>query len=320
MLNWTEIRIAALGNERRKDLLPKVKLPALPRALTQFCRKVEDPTVSNLELANIIETDVSLTCELLKHVNSAQFGLRTKVASAQQALGLLGLRNTKLLLLTAGTKLAVATRECKLINVNNFWNANLERAIFAREVALLLKADADLAFAGGMLQDFVLPLLTNECSDTYLKYLADPAAFPRGLAEFELQELQWNHAQVGANLMFDWGFPDDLILATLFHHRGLELLCDKQFRKTALAAVAVSSLIPDAIRQNPTGLNQLMKLEQIWPALKLGEIAVRVESLFAELSSGAAYDFSLRHQYERHLKKIAQATNPPVAQVSRPIA
>lgn len=276
-----------------------MSLPVLPRTLTEFCRKADDPKVTHRELAGLIETDTGLCCELLRYVNCAQVGLRNKASSAQQAMALLGVRKTKLLLMSAGMKMALAARSSKLINLNNFWNANLERALFAREVARLLHADQDLAFAGGMLQDFLLPPLTNELTDDYLAFLGDQEHSPRDLAAFEKARFGWDHAFAAAHLLSAWNFPDDLTCCLIYHHRGLAVLCDATLGKTAVAAVAVAGLLPDAMKQVPKGLDQLLKLEQVWPAFNLEEIATRVHEQFEATAPGVKHDFSLLHIYRR---------------------
>ena len=299
MTDWTAIRFAALG-EAQTDWLPRhISLPVLPRMLTEFCRRADDPDATPRQLSALIETDIGLSCELLRHANSAHIGLRHKASSAQQALAMLGIRQTKLFLLSAGMRLALAARQSRLMHIGNFWNANLERALFAREVARLLHADLDLAFAGGMLQDFLLPVLTNELLDFYVQYLDGVDQAKHGLAAFEQSGQGWTHALAGARLMCDWNFPDDLICCLLHHHRGLELLCDRELGRTAAAAVAVSSLVPDAMRQTPDGLEQLLQLEQVWPAFHLEEIATRVHEEFLAMTSGASHPFSLLHHCKR---------------------
>lgn len=162
MLNWTETRRSLIGDRVRSILPPRVKLPVLPRAITEFSRKAEDPEASPADLGRIIETDSGLTCDLLRHVNSSAHALRAKAATAQQAIAMLGVRETRLLLISAGIKRAMKACESKLVNFQNFWATNLERGLFARELAALFRADEDLAYAGAMLQDFLLPVLTNE--------------------------------------------------------------------------------------------------------------------------------------------------------------
>ena len=299
MIDWAAIRVAALGARNDAALPPRISFPVLPRTLTEFCRKAEDPKVTQRELATLIENDTGLCCELLRYVNCAQVGLRNKASSAQHALALLGIRKTKLFLMSAGMKMALAARSSKLINLKNFWNANLERALFAKEVAILLRADADLAFVGGMLQDFLLPILTNELTDDYLSFIGDQERKPQDLPVFEKTRFGWDHAFAAAHLLSAWNFPDDLTCCLMFHHRGLAMLCDKQLGKTAVAAVAVAGLLPDAMKQSPQGLEHLLKLEKFWPDFHLEEIATRVHEQFEATAPGVKHDFSLLHIYQR---------------------
>lgn len=298
-VEWESIRKSYLGDARQEVLPSRISLPVLPKGLTEFLKLADDPNAPQTALSEAIEKDAALTCELLKHVNSSQFGLRRKASSAQQALSLLGIRQTKLLLIAAGARLSTASRQSRLINIRNFWNANLERALFAREVALLLKADPDIAFAAGMLQDFLLPSLTNELMPNYLTYLEGQNHNPVELAHFEQRTFGWTHALAGASVMSGWGFPDDLVCCILLHHRGLALLGDKLLGHSSAAAVAVSSLVPDALQQSPGGLKQLMALEEAWPAFNLERIARSVDEQFRTSAQGCAHDFSLLHRLER---------------------
>lgn len=299
VVDWGVIRKSQLGDQNATPLNQQITLPVLSRGLVEFLKKADDPDVSAIALAKLIETDAALTCELLKHVNSSQFGLPRKASSAQQALSLLGIRQTKLLLIAAGARLATVARQSRLINLRNFWNSNLERALFAREIALLLNADADIAFAAGMLQDFLLPALTNEKLGDYTQFLDGQAKTPVELSHYERQKFGWTHAKAAASIMSDWGFPDDLVCGVLYHHHGLALLCDKALGRTAAAAVAVSSLIPDALRQVPAGLEQLVHLSTVWPAFDLERTARIVDEQFRGMAQGGQHEFSLLHRLEK---------------------
>ena len=300
-INWTALRQQTLGGAENELLPPQIKLPMLPHAVLEFAKRAEDPEAGPRELAKIIETDTGLTCELLRHVNSCLFGLRRKAANAQQAIGLLGGRQCKLFLLTTGVKAALSTRESKLINFRTFWMANLERALFAREIAGLLKVDADLAFAAAMLQDSLLPVVSTELYPVYVEYCDLPDQGAPDLAAYEKTRMGWTHAFSAAAIMAGWQFPDDLVCCVLFHHAGLRLLTDNRIGRSAASAVAVASLLPDPFRQVRRGLTELLKLEAVWPAFKLLELAGRVDEQFQSLS-GQVNEFSLRHRCARLLE------------------
>ena len=300
-MDWTALRQSELGEEVKLVLPPSLKLPMLPRAVIEFSKKADDPDASARELGSIIESDAGLTCELLKHVNSCAVGVRRKVSSAQQAISLLGIRTVKLFVATSAVKQAMSSRDSKLINFQVFWNTNLERALFAREVAKLLGVEPDVAFAGGMLQDFLLPVLTSEMLDPYLKFSEQQDRNPVRLDQFEQAAFGWEHSQAAAQIMFGWGFPDDLICCTLLHHRGIKILADK--KPTAADAVAVAALMPDSFRQVPDGLEQLTQLEKTWPKFDLLSLANVVHDEFQKVSPGtAANHFSFLRRCEKALQ------------------
>ena len=301
MTDWAALREEALGNFTVAALPPTMSLPALPLAVTQFVQKAADPNVVLKDLSKIIETDTGLTLELLKHVNSAFVGLRSKAASVMQALSLLGLRPSKNLIITVGTKAAVQSRQSKLINQNSFWNAALQKALFARELALLLKTDAEIAFAGALLQDFLLPVLANELYEPYLEFIKTRDQHPVNLCEFEHASFGWDHALAGACLAHRWKLPDELVCCILFHHQGLEILTNAQLARTPVAAVALAALLPDQLRQTYQGLEQLLVLEQKWPAFKLQALAETVDAKQAEAGLGVRNDFPLA----RRCKSVA---------------
>lgn len=292
-IEWAAICHELLGQVALKELPPTLTLPALPHAVTRFTEKSADPNVEIKELAQIIETDTGLTIELLRHVNSAFIGLRNKAKTAAQALALLGLRQSRMLLITTGMKAAVQARQSRLINQACFWNASLQKALFAREVARLLRADPELAFSGALLQDYLIPILTNDLDEIYLNFIQTREKQPEGLCEYEQQAFGWDHALAGACLAWRWKLPEDLVCCILFHHRGLEILTDAQLGRSAAAAVAIAALLPDQLRQCYHGLEQLQLLETKWPAFNLQELTERVDREHSQIGLGVRNDFPL---------------------------
>ena len=275
------------------SLPPTLKVPALPHAVTYFLQKADDPRVSLKELATIVETDTGLTIELLRYVNSSFVGLRHKAGSVLQALTLLGHRQSKLFVVTTGMQAAVRARKSRLINQSCFWNASLQKALFAREVASLLGTDGDLSFAGALLQDYLLPVLTNELFDEYVRFVQTRADQPACMCDFERNTFHWDHAFAGACLAHRWQLPDELVCCILFHHRGLKILTHDELGRSPAAAVAMSALLPDQFRQQYQGLDQLVTLETKWPAFDLQELARTVDQKQEALGLGVHNDFPL---------------------------
>ena len=305
MIDWTQIRSSLVGENAGSVLPPRVKLPVLPKAIMEFSRKSEDPEVDPQDLAKIIETDAGLTCDLLRHVNSSNYALRTRATSVQHAISMLGVRQTRLALVSSGMKRVMKPSESKLINFQNFCATNLERALFAREVATLLGADGELAYAAAMLHDFLLPIVTNQMFPTYLRFATGQSEQPTYLPQFEKRELGWDHAEAAARVMIGWGFPDDLVCCVFLHHEGLALLKHPELKRSAAAAVGVAGLMPDPFEQVPDGMEKLLRLEQAWPAFRLLEVAQRVYEQFETLSLGCGNHFS----FLKRCQKLTPSVN-----------
>ncbi|MDP1796139.1 MAG: HDOD domain-containing protein [Planctomycetaceae bacterium] len=298
-INWTNLRKELIGDRTKSVLPPSIKLPMLPQALTEFLHRAEDPNSGVNELGQIIQSDSGLTCELLRYVNSSSIGLRQKVSTAPQAVSLLGIRPTKLFLMSAGVQNAMKACKSRLMNIQSFWTTNLERALFSREIAVLLRVSPELAYAGSMLHDFLLPMLCNELFDQYYQFVQTPENIRRPLVAYEKEVLGWDHALATAQVMSGWEFPDDLTCCVLLHHGGLATLCDPEIGRSAAAAVAVAALMPDTLRQPGDGLAELIKLEQIWPQFNLNELAGKVQSQLEAASAQAGQHFSLARRLEK---------------------
>jgi serine/threonine-protein kinase len=317
-INWTQLREESLGTFTLAALPPKLQLPALPHAVTKFIEKSKDERVTVKELAAIVETDAGLTLELLRHVNSAYLGLKQKAKTVQQALSLLGLRQSRLFLIATGTQAAICARKSKLINQTSFWNSCLQKALFAREVARLLQTDLEVAFAGSLLQDYLLPILTSELYEQYVAFVDQRAQQPETLCEYERKLFGWDHALAAASLACRWKLPDELVCCILFHHRGLEALADPNLARSPVGAVALSALLPDQLRQTYHGLEQLVVLQQKWPAFQLDELVEKVDQEHAASGMGVANDFPLTRRCRQVLASLAaeQQEAPAMAAAS----
>jgi len=293
VVDWAEIRGEALAGLTVSLIPPQVQLPALPHAVTLFVQRSGDETVPLQELAKILETDAGLTIQLLKYVNSSFWAVQKKVANAVQALSLLGCHQSLRFVIATGVEAAIRAHKSKLIKQNAFWSTNLQKAIFAREIALLLKTDAEVAFVGSLLQDYVLPVLTNDLFYDYREFVQSEKPNALTLSEFEQTRFGWDHALVGACLAYDWNLPDELVCCIRYHHSGLQILSDPRLGHSPVAATALSALLPDQLCTSNHGLELLMKLEPKWPAFNLQRLAESVDQQYVQMGLGIHNDFPL---------------------------
>jgi HD-like signal output (HDOD) protein len=293
VVDWAAIRDEALGDASTSLVPPTVQFPALPHAVTLFVQRSRDESVPLQELAKVLEADAGLTVQLLKYVNSSFLAVKKKVVSVVQALSLLGSQQSLRFVIATGMEAAIRAHDSKLINQNTFWSTNLQKAIFAREIALLLKTDPEVAFVGSLLQDFVLPVLTNDLFDDYRQFVQSDDTTAQSLSEFEQERFGWDHGLVGACLAHGWNLPDELVCCICFHHSGLQILTDPRMGRSPVAATAISALLPDQFCPHNYGLERLKKLEPKWPAFNLQQLADSVDRQYVQMGLGIRNDFSL---------------------------
>ena len=83
-----------------KNLISQLgKLPTLPSTYARLQKAIATPDVEISDLANIITQDIAMTAKVLQLVNSAFFGIYSRVASPGRAVTLLGLDTIKVLVL-----------------------------------------------------------------------------------------------------------------------------------------------------------------------------------------------------------------------------
>ncbi len=288
-VDWTVIVREALKTRSQLDLPRRLKLPVLPQSVVEFTAIAEKPDVGPHELAAPIEADSALTSELLRQVNSVGTGLRQRVSSVAQAINLFGPRRTKTLVLTCALQTATAGMKSQLINATQFQKENRIRAIFARETARGADVDVEVAYTAGLLQDFLLPLLTDAFQADYQRLFQQE----RELVEKEREQFGWDHAQIAAGLMHDWGFPDELVACVLLHHDIERVALDDALRESSVSAAIAAASLPESLCQSAQGFETLLFLQDVLPDFRFLEVANLVDEEFAGANGQRGQETSL---------------------------
>jgi HD-like signal output (HDOD) protein len=211
-----------LADEGLKKLVAQVRtLPSLPALYTRLVAECRSPRGSLKTVGEIIGEDVGMTAKILNLVNSAFFGLKTRVSSPVQAVQLLGLDTVKGLVLTAAVFSQFEQTRLGRFSIVTFWRHSLITGSFARIVATQERRDqhfANDASVAGMLHDAGQLILAAHLPDQYGQALELVTAGQRSLCEAEREVFGSTHATVGAYLLGLWGLPDAVVEAVAYHH------------------------------------------------------------------------------------------------------
>ena len=190
-------------------------LPSLSPLTIQLIEAASDERTSVLDLNRIIEQDPGLTTRLLKMVNSAYFGRRTKISSISHAIIMAGFKRVRLMALNISLRDTFPLGRVGGMDYDLFWKTSLYRALLAQGFSqagpMAEELDPEEIFTAGLILEIGMLLLFHICSPEQKE------AFPGGntplkdLISWENEHLGINHREVGRVVLHRWNFSEPII-------------------------------------------------------------------------------------------------------------
>ena len=199
--------------------LPSPKGPAL--AVVQLTRQ---DNVSATQLAHAIQADPALVARLLKLANACHARDGRPVLSIKDAISTLGLTSVRGLALGFSLMADKQSFRCREFNYPTFWSRNLARAVAMHALAALSHLiQSDEAFTLGLLSHIGELGLASVFPEDYAQLLENAEHAPLTSAECldaERLSFEFDHAELTAALLADWGFPASLIEPVRVHEHA----------------------------------------------------------------------------------------------------
>jgi len=242
------------AREELRRILTTGQLPAMPHSALSVLKLENDLTKVNInDLARPIEADPGLAAQVLKFLNSSAFGFQSTISNIRQGVALVGIRIVKNFVLWKAVFSLIPKSKTSSFDVGMLWQDSLRRAMFARFLLLETKrGDAEMAFAGALLQDMAVPLLLKTKAADYATVL-DSLSKQKGkrLSDLENEFFDWNHADASSILGEYWKLPEILIDLTSNHLKAEEMATSfNQYPERAV--VALSALLPSVTQADWT--------------------------------------------------------------------
>jgi HD-like signal output (HDOD) protein len=300
------------------------QLYTLPGVAMEVLRLTSLPYLDTRALKACLENDPALSARILRVVNSSIFGLSRKVTDLAQALGLLGIKPLKMLVL--GFSLPRQLWEgAEADTIAWYWRTSLVKAVAARELTTrLVGGEGDDAFLAGLLQDIGVLVLIQDLGSPYLKLLAEARQEPLALAEMEEAALGFSHVEVGARLLDRWGLPPSLVAAVQMPHERKTIL-RLPLPERPLAQVLHLAALLSAVLDQPAGpaMGELLSAGDQYCRLTFEEVQRVMESvqtkvrdlagiLSLELPAGESY-LDLVAAAHRQLADVSAAASVELA-------
>lgn len=189
-------------------------LPPYFAVAQKALRLISDENVSIAALAATLESDQAMVSRLLGIINSAFFGVRHEVTRVERAINLLGLRETRNIVLSIATRDSLSRGQDR-----STWLHSITCAHLAEALAKNSRREMDLneAFSAGLLHDIGTAFLAKKL----------PAAVQEvqrwvGLGldrlEAETRVLGYTHAEIGEMILRKLSVPQTIRDTVRYHH------------------------------------------------------------------------------------------------------
>ena len=214
-----------------KKMIAAVDIPEMPEALTQFQTEMRSDSPDMERLAEIISTDITLSGMVLQLVNSAKYGLPSKISSIQRAVVVLGLSTMRNVILSAALRNTFAPgSEFQEL----FWDQANACAKAAEAMAHSIEGvSPDDAFAIGLFHDAGAQV----CERSHPRY---PEVFRHAHSAIDTilgvdrKMFKTTHIVISHQLAKNWNLPDHVCQAILLSH---VVGCDEDVDDPAVRAL-----------------------------------------------------------------------------------
>ncbi|MCI0331921.1 MAG: HDOD domain-containing protein [Planctomycetes bacterium] len=308
------------ANQLERIASRAIALYSRPTVAMELVRLAEEPRVDAQRLKDCVAQDPALTCKILRVVNSSLFGLNRPVADLNQAIGLLGIKPLKLLVLGFSLPDAlfaeVAARELRW-----YWTNTLTRAVAARLLAeQLWNQPGDEAFIAGLLQDIGILVLLRELGELYARFLTGVIEEKCHLASLEHDTLGFDHIQLGASLLARWQLPQRLVDAIAMPKRSARLARMESPQADLPQILHLAEMLMQLVGQGRLHvLPDLLEAGKVYRGMTKSKLASLVEGLQTQVDQ-LGQVLSLELTDERDYKQTLLEAHRQMAALSEQIA
>jgi HD-like signal output (HDOD) protein len=200
-------------------------LPPSPLVATKLLELLSDPDTETHDLVTTLSLDPAVSARVLKMANSVIYDQQRQVTTVERAIIIVGqntLRNMSL-----DSSLRNAKRTYGLLE-RRLWENSIGCAVGCRMIARIAGSyDAEEAYLAGLLHHVGKTLMINRDKALYQEVQRIVDAGEGELLDVERGLFAYSHDMVGAALLNQWNFPEQLITAT-HHHHDFEGLADEE--------------------------------------------------------------------------------------------
>jgi diguanylate cyclase (GGDEF)-like protein len=199
-------------------LSSEVRLPSPPAIAVRILDLVRKDESSARELARVIQADPALASKMLRLVNSAFYARPRKISSVDTAVAVVGSNAAKNIALSFVLAQSFSTRRGERFDPDLFWRRSITSAVAAELISGAVRSPSEDAFITALLQDIGIAAMFTCRPADYLKVLDEKMVTGLPVVTVEREIFGFDHQEVGADLLQNWGLPESIYQPIRYHH------------------------------------------------------------------------------------------------------
>lgn len=229
--------------ERIKNCKTLPAVPSLPLQVLQMCR---DERTDCKQMAEVISKDPSFVAKLLNVANSSFYGgTRHNVTTVTHAVTLLGMNSIATLAFCFSLYRDLRKKGGESFDHARYWQRSILASLAARIVGKRKRlANYEEMFLAALLQDLGILVLSETLGPEYDHLYRQASRNHRQLEMLEREQLDANHAEVGAWLAGTWELPEIMQVAIAGSHDA-DLISTAEEYRPVVQCVALSGRLAD---------------------------------------------------------------------------
>ena len=261
----------------------QIELPMVPRVVQRVLAVIREPEANLAEVTQEIEQDPVLSSRVLRLANSSFFGGRRSLSSIDDAVSTVGLKSLQTLLIASGAMAAFVA--VPAVNLRQFWTVSVISAASARQIAVRLGVDGEMAYCAGLLQGIGHLILCQCRPEQAQKALpAYRLIWGTELAAVEQQAFGVSHPVVSAIWVSRLGLPAEVVDALRHSLEPMSAAAPRLGRVVQLAcsvaaSVAAGETVEQAVARVDVALIAILNLETYLSSDRFGTDFGELQSL-----------------------------------------
>ena len=195
-------------------------IPTLPTIIFELNELLQNPDTPITEITDVIEKDQSMSLKILKLVNSAFYGVQSKVEDIGNAIILLGFNTVRNAILSLSVISAFNEKKgLEGFDISDFWKHSLAVAVTSKSLAQKTrKGSPDACFVAGLLHDIGKVVMAQYFQELFGQVWTTARQDTLSFYDAEKKVSDIDHGRIGAYLAEKWKLSPEFINTIKWHH------------------------------------------------------------------------------------------------------